>query len=120
MAVFKALQCDLLDDYHLLYMRISDCQLNPTTDRSSPGLAWGSVLLMTGVKLGLSTDLKMLGITEKEQCGGLCYIGMKRYNKANNHYLPSCKPNNPSNYSLDEGANHLYAWSIMKLLPIRI
>ena len=42
-------------------MQMSDYQLDPTNDMSSLGLSWDSMLLMTGVKLELITDLIYVG-----------------------------------------------------------
>ena len=75
------------------------------------------MLLKTHVKLDLITGLEVLAMPEKEQRGGLCFVGSKRYSKRNNKYLAGYDPNQPSNFSLYEDTNNLYAWAMMQLLP---
>ena len=75
------------------------------------------MLLKTHVKLDLITGLEVRAMPEKEQRGGLCFVGSKRYSKRNNKYLAGYDPNQPSNFSLYEDTNNLYAWAMMQLLP---
>ena len=42
------------------------------------------MLLLTGIELDLITDLKILDMVERMKRGGLCFVGSKRYVKANN------------------------------------
>ena len=84
---------------------------------SAASRAWDAMLLKTHVKLDLITGLEVLAMPEKEQRGGLCFVGSKRYSKRNNKYLAGYDPNQPSNFSLYEDTNNLYAWAMMQLLP---
>ncbi|CAG8657722.1 10276_t:CDS:2, partial [Ambispora leptoticha] len=60
---------------------------------SAPALAWDAMLKMTGVKIGLFTDMAMHDFIKKAKRGGIA-MACKRYLKANNpkmamsQYLP--------------------------------
>ena len=85
---------------------------------SAASRAWDAMLLKTHVKLDLITGLEVLAMPEKEQRGGLCFVGSKRYSKASQIYLPAYVPNKPTNNILYADANNLYTWVRMQLLPI--
>ena len=57
--------------------------LDPCHYFSSPGLSWGTILKMTGVKLEKTSDIDKYLFTEKGLRGGTSYI-VKRCAKANN------------------------------------
>ena len=57
--------------------------LDPCHYFSSPGLSWGTILKMTGVKLEKTSDIDKYLFTEKGLRGGISYI-VKRCAKANN------------------------------------
>ena len=46
------------------------------------------MLVKTRLKLELLHDLDMLNMIEKMKRGGLCFVGSKRYVKANNQHMP--------------------------------
>ena len=60
-------------------------KLDPAHFLSAPGLAWQACLKMTGVKLELLTNNKMLMMIGKWIRGGICNA-IYRYPKANNKY----------------------------------
>ena len=45
------------------------------------------MLLLTGIKLELINDLKVLDIMERMKRGGLCFVGSKRHVVANIKYM---------------------------------
>ena len=57
--------------------------LDPCHYFSSPGLSWGAMLKMTGMRLEKSVDIDMYLFTEKGLRRGISYTA-KRYAKANN------------------------------------
>ncbi len=50
---------------------------------------------------------------------GLCFVGSKRYVKANNNYLPDYDDKQESNYILYLDANNLYGWAMSECLPYK-
>ena len=48
----------------------------------APSLARGAMLMQTGIKLDLLSDLDMLKMVEKMKRGGLCFVGSQRYAKS--------------------------------------
>jgi hypothetical protein len=129
--VYNKLKCKSFKDYHLTYLQcdvllLSDvfgnfrktCQnyygLDPANYISAPGLAWDSMRLKTNIKLELMNYTKVLDIMERTKRVGLCFVGSKRYVKANNKYMENFDCNEESIY-LD--ANNLYGWSMVQSLP---
>ena len=105
-----------------MFLKISETCMNyygldPANYLSSPGLAWDAMLLKTGVKLDLITDIKMLDMIERSKRGGLCFVGSKRYVKANNKHVDDYDPNQESNYLMYWDANNLYGWAMSQYLP---
>ena len=82
-------------------------------------MAWGAMLLKTGVKLDLITDLEMLDMIEKDNEAGFASLVASGMFTANSHYLPYHDPNTPSNYIFYEDANSLDACAMMQLLPYK-
>ena len=112
--VYDELGCKSFYDYHMGYLktdvflladvfekfrktRLSYYNLDPANDLTAPSLAWGAMLLQTGVHLDLITDLEMPKIFESAKRGGLCFVGSKRHVKANNKYLDDYSPKEDSN-----------------------
>jgi hypothetical protein len=91
-------------------------KLDPANYLTAPGLAWGAMLPMTGIKLDLITDLSMLDMIEKMKRGGVCFVGSKRHVKANNKFLQHFDPKNHSNYILHVDANNLFGWAMSQVL----
>ena len=99
--VYTKMNCKTFQDYHLLYLKCdvllladvfenfrktcyTDYQLDPANYISAPSLAWDAMLLMTNIELDLITDPDILDMIERQKRGGLCFVGSKRYVKANN------------------------------------
>ena len=107
-----------------LYLRTSEKRAitNYGLDHASyvcaPGLAWDAMLLNTKVELDLIADLEIMDMIERQQRGGLCYVGSTRYVEANSKYLENYDPSNkPSNYIMYWDANNLYGWAMVQHLP---
>ena len=64
-------------------------ELDPSHYLSAPALAWDALLYLSGVELELISDLEMIDMIERQKRGGLCFVGSKRHEKANNKYLPT-------------------------------
>jgi hypothetical protein len=77
------------------------------------------MLLLTGIELDLITDMKILNMVERMKRGGLCFVGSKRYVKANNKYLEDFNPNKPETYIMYWDANNLYGWAMSQSLPYK-
>jgi hypothetical protein len=134
--VYERLGCQSFKDYHLAYLKtdvllLADVfekfrkvcmnyyKLDPANYLSAPSLAWDAMLLLTGIELDLITDMKMLDMVERMKRGGLCFVGSKRYVKANNKYLEDFDPNKPENYIMYWDANNLYGWAMCQVLPYK-
>ena len=53
-------------------------ELAPSNYSTSPGLAWGAIVVTTGIQLDRITDVDMLKMIERQQRGGLCYVSSKK------------------------------------------
>ena len=132
--VYETLNCQTFRDYHLAYLKsdvllladvfenfrktcYSYYGLDPANYISAPSLAWDAMLLKTGIKLELMSDLKVLDIMERAKRGGLCFVGAKRHVKANNKYMPEYDSTKESNYIMYLDANNLYGWAMSQHLP---
>ena len=88
-------------------------KLDPCYYFSSPGLSWGEMLKMTGVKLGKIFDIDMYLFIEKGLREGISYIA-KRYCKGNNKYKKDYDPTKPSKYISYIHVNNLYGWAMSR------
>ena len=124
-----------LGEYHDLYLKtdvlllcdvfekfVSTCLeyygLDPCHYFNAPGLAWDTMLKMTGVELELIDDIGMYLFTGKGMRGGISYIA-KRYSKANNKYMKDYDRDGDkdTNYIMYFDANNLYGWAMTQYLP---
>lgn len=121
-------------DYHVTYLNCdvllladvfenfrSSCTINynldPSNYISAASLAWDAMLLNTKIELAQISDLKVLDITERQQRGGLCFVGSTRYVKANKKYCPYYDESKDSNFLLYLDANNFYGWAMSEHLP---
>ena len=93
--------------------------LDPPNYITIPGFAWDAMLKQTDIKLELIHDPEILQIMEQHKRGGLCFVGSKRYVKANNHYIRNFDETLPENYLLYLDANNLYGWAMSEALPYK-
>ena len=133
--VYNKLNCETFEDYHMAYLNcdvllladvfenfritsLETYELDPSHYLSAPALAWDALLYLSGVELELISDLEMLDMIERQKRGGLCFVGSKRHEKANNKYLDNYDSSKPSNYIMYWDANALYGGTMCKHLPI--
>ena len=70
---------------------------------------------MTGIKLDLVSDVDMHIMIEKRLRGGKSVISHRKA-EANNKYMHSYDPENPSKYITYLDANSMYSWSTIQYL----
>ena len=134
--VYDKIHCKTFEDYHMAYLKsdvhlladifeifrtisLTHYELDPLNYISAPSLAWDAMLLKTNIELDLIHDVKMLEIIERHKRGGLCFVGSKRYCKANNKYMNEYEENLPENYIIYWDANNLYGWAMSEALPYK-
>ena len=76
---------DVFDNFRKICIEYS--KFDPTNYLIAPGIAWDAMLLQTKVKLDLITAVEMLSMIERQKRGGLCVVGSKRHDTANNKYI---------------------------------
>ena len=124
-----------MGDYHDLYLKsdvflladvfekfrrvcLENYNLDPAWYYTAPGLAWDAFLKITGVKLELLTDIKMLLLFEKGNRGGISMIS-NRFARVNNNYMgEKFDKNLPSKFIIYLDANNLYGWAMCQNLPV--
>ena len=82
---------------------------------SSPGLSWGVMLKMTGVKLEKISDINMYLFIEKLLRGGISFIA-KRYAEANNKYMKDYDPKKPLTFITYLDMNNLHGEAMSNYL----
>ena len=122
-----------LSDYHDLYLKtdfllladvsekfINTCLeyygLDPCHYFSCPGLSWDPMLKMTGIELGLTSDMDKYFFIKKGMRGGISYIA-KRYIKANNKYMTDYDSSEESKFIVYLDANNLCGLGMSQYLP---
>ena len=122
--IYETFNIDYFEEYHNIYLKTdvvlladifqrfrevgySDYGLDPLNYVLVPGLAWDAMLKMTGMRLELITDPKILNMLERHERGGLCFVGSKRHAKANNRELTDYDDSKPSSYIQYYDVNNL-------------
>jgi len=131
--VWKEFNMKTFREYHDLYMKVDVLQLadvfenfrnvclehyklDPAWYYTAPGLSWDAMLKTTKLELDPITNVEQLLFFEKGIRGGVSMIS-HRYAKANNKYMTSYNPKEPSSYITYLDANNLYGWAMSKNLP---
>ncbi|XP_049872417.1 uncharacterized protein LOC126380040 [Pectinophora gossypiella] len=91
-------------------------QLDPAFYLTAPSLSFDAMLLKTGVRLELVTDLEIYRMIQQGIRGGVCMCS-KRHVKANHKYLETFDPSHPSSYIVYFDCNNLYGYSMCQTLP---
>ena len=107
--VFEAFRKVCLDNYGL----------DPAHFYTASGLAWGTCLKKTRMRLELLLDPDMLLMFKRGIRGGITQ-SVHRWAKANNPYMSSeYVPREPTRYLQYLDANNLYGWARSQPLPTR-
>ncbi len=93
--------------------------LGPANYRTAASLAWDAALQQTKTELELISNKEILTMIEKSKCGGLTFVGAKRYAKANNKKMGTYDPKIESSYITYVDSNNLYGWAIVQSLPYK-
>jgi len=132
--VWQEFNMKTFKEYHDLYMKVDVLQLadvfenfrsvclehyklDPAWYYTAPGLSWDAMLKTTKLELDPITNVDQLLFFEKAIRGGVSMIS-HRYAKANNKYMTSYNPKEPSSYITYLDANNLYGWAMSKNLPV--
>ena len=127
------MRCKNFGDYHDIYLLtdvllLADLlsifektcleyyNLEPLTYFTLPHYAWNAMLLKTGIKLELISDMEMFDMIESAKRGGIVQVANKLC-KANNPYLSNYDKNMLSNYIMYIDANNLYGKAMVQKLP---
>ncbi|XP_049886984.1 uncharacterized protein LOC126381640 [Pectinophora gossypiella] len=90
--------------------------LDPAFYISAPSLSFDAMLLITGIKLELISDIEITRMIQDGIRGGLCMCS-HRYAKANNKYINEYDESQPESYIVYVDCNNLYGFSMCQYLP---
>lgn len=109
------LLCDIFEKFRNTSLKYY--KLDPAYYVTAPSLSWDAMLLHTGTKLELISDLAIYELLEKGIRGGLAQCSL-RHAEANNKYCPYFNDLERSSYLVYLDCNNLYGYAMTKKLPI--
>ena len=101
---------------HFRTLALNSYGLDPLYYISLPSFGRDAMLKMTQVELDYITDIDIYNMLEAGIRGGITTINT-RHCKANNSFLPSFDPSQPSSYILYVDCNNLYGKAMLGNLP---
>ncbi|XP_050498751.1 uncharacterized protein LOC126884985 [Diabrotica virgifera virgifera] len=104
--VFEQFRQKCRDTYHL----------DPAWYYTIPGYTWDCMLRYTKCRLELLKDVDMILFIEKGIRGGIS-VCSNRFSEANNKYMSTYDPTQPSKYIMYLDVNNLYGWAMSEYLP---
>ena len=133
MQVWGAFDCKSLRSYMELYLKtdvllladifeefrdvcIRNYGLDPAHYVSAPQLSWDSMLRITDCSLELISDPEMFSCVDAGIRGGVSMI-TTRLARANNPYMASFNPSEPTSFIIYLDANNLYGWAMSQPMP---
>ena len=93
-------------------------KLDPVDFFSTPNLSWDAMLFITGVDLGLLSDIDMLLFFERRIRGGINGIGELRHFRANNRDLDVFDESKANVFGAFFDVTSLYAGTMQQTLPV--
>lgn len=91
-------------------------KLDPAFYITAPSLSFDAMLLKTGIRLELISDLTIIQMIKDGIRGGVCMCS-HRYAKANHKYMPMYDNSQPDSFIVYLDCNNLYGYSMCQSLP---
>lgn len=107
--MWKAFGCEILGDYHDLYLKTDACLLADVFENLT-SLCLKQYGMDPDLDLELLTDVDVHLFVEQGTRGGISMVS-KRFAKANNAYVKDYDPNKPNNYISYLDPNN-YCWAM--------
>lgn len=105
---------DIFENFRMTSKR--SYNLDPAFYLTAPSLSFDAMLLKTGVRLELISDVEIFRMIQKGIRGGICLCS-KRHVNANNEYMDTFDPSSKKSFIMYLDCNNLYGYSMCQCLP---